>query len=54
LIKHSHDTVAKNYIIYRQKRNEARADKNVIVEVVKTMEEYLQNIDWRINENANI
>ncbi len=54
LIKYSHDTVAKNYILYRQKRNEARADKNVVVEVWKTMEEYLQNIDWRINENANI
>jgi hypothetical protein len=26
----------------------------VIVEVGKTMEDYLEHLDWRINENANI
>lgn len=54
LIKHWHDTVAKNYILYRQKRTEVRADRNIVVEVWKTMDDYLENIDWRINENANI
>lgn len=54
LIKHWHDTVSKNYILYRQRRSEVRQDRNVIVEVWKTMEEYLENLDWRINENANI
>ncbi|MDD2486984.1 MAG: ribonucleoside triphosphate reductase [Candidatus Gracilibacteria bacterium] len=53
LIKHGHDTVAKNYIIYRQKRSEARADRNVVVEVGKTMDEYLDQTDWRVNANAN-
>ncbi len=54
LIKDGHDTIAKAYILYREKRNEARQDEAVIVEVGKTMEDYLNNLDWRINENANI
>ena len=53
LIKHWHDTVAKNYIIYRQKRTEARHDRDVVVEVGKTMDEYLDQTDWRVNANAN-
>lgn len=53
LIKHGHDTVAKNYIIYRQKRAEARHDRDVVVEVGKTMDEYLDQTDWRVNANAN-
>jgi ribonucleoside-triphosphate reductase len=54
LIKEGHDTVATAYIKYRDKRNQNRKQKNVIVEVGKTMKEYLNNLDWRINENANI
>ncbi len=53
LIKHWHDTVAKNYILYRQKRSEARHDRDVVVEVWKTMDEYLDQTDWRVNANAN-
>ena len=54
LIKDGHDSVAKAYIVYREKRAEARSDKLIVVEVGKTMDDYLKNIDWRINENANI
>lgn len=54
LIKLDLEAVAKAYIIYRQKRAEARQTKNVVVEVDKTMDEYLGHLDWRINENANI
>lgn len=54
LIKEGHDEVAKAYILYREKRNEARQDRQIVVEVGKTMDDYLRNIDWRINENANI
>jgi ribonucleoside-triphosphate reductase (formate) len=53
LIKNGHDTVAKTYIIYRQKRTEARHDRDVVVEVGKTMDEYLDQTDWRVNANAN-
>lgn len=53
LIKEGHDKVAKNYILYRQKRSEARSDKNVVIEVGQSMEEYLSKSDWRVNANAN-
>ena len=53
LIKEGHDTIAKAYILYRQKRAESREDRKVVVEVGKTMDEYLQQTDWRVNANSN-
>ncbi|MDD2693774.1 MAG: ribonucleoside triphosphate reductase [Candidatus Gracilibacteria bacterium] len=53
LIKHEHDTVAKAYILYRAKRTEARDDTQIMLEVGKTLEEYLEKSDWRVNANAN-
>jgi ribonucleoside-triphosphate reductase len=35
------EDVAKAYITYRQKRAESRDVKNIVVEVDKTMDEYL-------------
>ena len=54
LIKEGHDKVAKAYILYRKQREQSRAQKHVVIEVEKTMGEYLDNLDRRINENANI
>ena len=53
IIKAGHDSVAKAYILYRQKRQEVRSDESVMIEVGKTMEEYLDKSDWRVNANAN-
>lgn len=53
LIELNYPRVAKDYILYRQKRTEARADKNVMVDVEKTMQEYLDQLDWRVNANSN-
>ncbi len=53
LIECNYPEVAKSYILYRAKRNELREEKNVVVEVDKTIAEYLDKLDWRINENAN-
>lgn len=53
LMRHGHDQIAKAYILYRQKRSESRHDKNVVIEVGKTMEEYLDKSDRRVNANAN-
>ncbi len=44
---------AKAYILYRAKRAEAREKRNVVVEVEKTIDEYLNKIDWRVNANSN-
>ncbi len=53
LIDNGYSEVAKSYILYRQKRAEERLDKDVMVTVSDTMEEYLDQLDWRVNENAN-
>lgn len=54
LIKNNYADVAKAYILYRQKRAEERADANVMIDVDKTMGEYLEKLDWRVNANSNI
>lgn len=53
LIKSWYDRVAKAYIRYRVKRNEMRADNHTILDVEKTMNEYLEKSDRRVNANAN-
>ncbi len=53
LIRYDYAEIAKAYILYREKRREARADKNVVVEVEKTITEYLNRLDWRVNANSN-
>ncbi len=53
LIKEGHDKVAKAYILYRKQREQSRAEANVVVEVGKTMDEYLDQSDWRVNANSN-
>ncbi len=53
LIENGYSEVAKSYILYRQKRSEERLDEDVMVTVSDTMEEYLDQLDWRVNENAN-
>lgn len=53
LIRFDYSEMAKAYILYREKRREVREDKNVVVEVQKTIDEYLGKLDWRVNENAN-
>ncbi|MDD3794166.1 MAG: ribonucleoside triphosphate reductase [Candidatus Gracilibacteria bacterium] len=53
LIKEGHDSIAKSFILYREKRKVERVDKKVVIEVGTSMEEYLQKSDWRVNANAN-
>lgn len=45
--------VAKNFILYREKRREVRDTGEVLLDVAKTIDEYIGDQDWRINENAN-
>lgn len=53
LIEEGHAKTAKAYILYRERRSELREDRKVVVEVEKTMEEYLEKLDWRVNANSN-
>ncbi len=53
LIEEGHAATAKSYIIYRERRSQAREDKNVVVDVENTISEYLNKLDWRVNANSN-
>jgi len=53
LISANYFATAKAYILYRDKRNTARADKKVKIDVESSINEYLEKLDWRVNANAN-
>ena len=53
LIRYDYADMAKAYILYREKRREAREDRNVVIEVEKTVADYLNRADWRVNANSN-
>jgi len=53
LIRFDYADVAKAYILYREKRREARSRRDVVVEVENTVREYLEQLDWRVNANSN-
>ncbi len=53
LISANYFATAKAYILYRDQRTRARADHKVMVDVESSINEYLERLDWRINENAN-
>lgn len=53
LIRYDYADIAKSYILYREKRREARSRRDVVVEVENTVREYLEQLDWRVNANSN-
>lgn len=53
LANSGHFKTARAYIVYREKRAQARSVTNVAVEVEKTISEYINKQDWRVNANAN-
>ena len=46
--------VAKAYILYRNQRHRLREGKALVLDIEKTMEGYLSQTDWRVNENSSI
>lgn len=53
LIESGHAKTAKAYILYREKRRAARESNALIGATINMFTEYLNDLDWRINENAN-
>ena len=41
------------YIVYREQHRKLRNDRQTLVDVESSMNEYLQQLDWRVNANAN-
>ncbi len=54
LIEEGHAKVAKAYILYRQKRAEARELESIFVDGIKLVDEYIERSDWRVAENSNM
>ncbi|MDD4797892.1 MAG: ATP cone domain-containing protein, partial [Eubacteriales bacterium] len=53
LIETGHARTAKAYILYREKRKGAREMNALIGATINMFSDYLQDKDWRIQENAN-
>ncbi|NNJ90310.1 MAG: ribonucleoside triphosphate reductase, partial [Gammaproteobacteria bacterium] len=53
LIAANHLKTARAYIAYREKHQQLRSDKRTLVDVSTSINEYLEQLDWRVNANAN-
>jgi ribonucleoside-triphosphate reductase (formate) len=53
LIEEGHAKTAKAYILYREKRRASRESNALIGATINMFTEYLNDRDWKINENAN-
>lgn len=54
LIERGEVKVAKSYILYRAKHEAIRDAKKLMIDINTTMDGYLSQSDWRVNENANV
>ncbi len=53
LITANHFATARAYIVYREQRARLRRDRQTLVDVESSVNEYLARRDWRVNANAN-
>lgn len=54
LIASDQPELAKNYILYRARHEAIRDARKLMLDIDETMEGYLSQSDWRVNENANV
>ncbi len=54
LIEEQEAALAKAYILYRAKREALRDTESLMLNINNTMDGYLSQSDWRVNENANV
>lgn len=54
LVKNNLPNVAKAFILYRDQHAKIRDTKEMILNISTTMDGYLNQSDWRVNENSNI
>ncbi|PWB48876.1 MAG: ribonucleoside triphosphate reductase [Nitrosomonadales bacterium] len=53
LISANHLKTVRAYIVYREQHTKLRQDKKTVVDVGSSINEYLEQLDWRVNANAN-
>lgn len=54
LIEQGHARVAKAFILYREEHRRIRSTQDMLLDIVTTMDGYLKQKDWRVNENSNV
>ncbi|SMF05002.1 ribonucleoside triphosphate reductase [Desulfovibrio gilichinskyi] len=47
-------SAAKKYILYRDSRRRLRSQKDAYLDIKETIDDYLDQSDWRVSENANM
>ncbi|MBU1042375.1 MAG: ribonucleoside triphosphate reductase [Proteobacteria bacterium] len=47
-------SVARKYILYREKRRALRNQREAFLDITETIDEYLDKSDWRVAENSNM
>ena len=52
LITSNYLKTARAYIVYREKHKTLRSDKRTVVDVISSINEYLEKLDWRVNAKA--
>src|SRR6266508_6241770 len=53
LIQAGFIATARAYIVYREQHKRLREDRKTLVDVEESIDEYLDQRDWRVNANAN-
>jgi ribonucleoside-triphosphate reductase len=54
LVEAKETAVAKAYILYRARHEALRDTQKLMLDINTTMDGYLSQSDWRVNENANV
>ncbi len=54
LVEYGDAALVKAYILYRSRHEDIRDTKGLLLDVDETMDGYLSQSDWRVNENANV
>lgn len=54
LIEQGHARVAKAFILYREQHRRIRTTNDLLLDIANTMDGYLKQEDWRVNENSNV
>ena len=53
LISANHFATLRAYVVYREQHQKLRRDSKTLVDVASSVNEYLDQSDWRVNANAN-
>lgn len=54
LMKEGYVETAKKYILYRDQHRKLRHGKEILLDIQKTMDGYLDKQDWRVSENSSV